>query len=493
MIHCDRQLCCQSTSRIRRRSVTALTLVALSLAPFSLLADSSSSDVAPATARRFTLPEAVQFATDHYPAVRVAMERRIAAHEAVRVARDNYLPHADTLLQWNRATRNNVAGVLLPQATMPNPSGPVLDSSQQSFWGSAAGMQVSWEPIDFGYRHALVELAQATLNRTTAQIQLTQLNVQTAVADAALTVLATEQSVQAMKADVDRRSVFARSVHALVDAKLRPGADDSRANAELAAARTQMILAKENAAIAKARFAELLGIAGNAVDVVPGALLNFPETISTPDAPMASHPQALTDEGRVLEARARVQILDRSYAPTFKLEGVGYGRGTGAMGTGKPSPDSTQGLLPDTPNWAAGVTVKFGVFDFIAIHSRKKEEVARERQAQQLYAQTMQSLIGQSAQARAMLDGAERIAQNTPIELQASQDAERQARARFQAGLATIVDVAEAQRLLVTAEINDALARLSVWRALEQVSAAQGNLQPFLNLVQQSGATTEGK
>lgn len=74
------------------------------------------------------------------------------------------------------------------------------------------------------------------------------------------------------------------------------------------------------------------------------------------------------------------------------------------------------------------------------------------------------------------------MAQNTPIELQASRDSEAQARARFQAGVGTIVDVAEAQRLLVQAEIDDSLARLSIWRALADLAAAEGDIRPFLDL-----------
>lgn len=484
----DQRFCGRIVSGFHSGARIALVLIAVFFCSVALFADTAVADSPSAPIKTFTLPEAVQYATDHYPAVRAAMERRNAARAAVTLARGNYLPRADTLWQLNRATRNNVAGILLPQATMPNPSGPVIDSSQQSFWGTGAGMQISWEPFDFGYRHAVVQSAQTTLHRTAAQMELTQLNVQTAAADAALSVLAAEQSVHATQADVDRRTVFARSVHALVDARLRPGADDSRANAELAAARTQMILAEENAAVAKAELAELLGMAGTSVEIAPGALLDPPKNVMASATPADIHPLAIVEQNRVLEAKARMQILDRSYVPTFKLEAVGYGRGSGVMGTGKPSPDATQGIAPDTANWAAGVTVKFALFDFVAIHAQKKIEQARQRQAEQLFGQTLQTITGQSAQARAVLDGAESVAENTPVELHASQDAELQARARFQAGLATLVDVAEAQRLLVTAEIDDSLARLSIWRALERLSAAQGNLQPFLDLVRQADA-----
>ena len=51
---------------------------------------------------------------------------------------------------------------------------------------------------------------------------------------------------------------------------------------------------------------------------------------------------------------------------------------------------------------------------------------------------------------------------------------------RYQSGLAPIDDVAQAQRLLVQAQIDDALARLNVWRALLQVETARGDIQPFL-------------
>jgi outer membrane protein len=82
------------------------------------------------------------------------------------------------------------------------------------------------------------------------------------------------------------------------------------------------------------------------------------------------------------------------------------------------------------------------------------------------------------------LEGARRVAGNTPIELQSARDTETQVRTRFQAGLATLSDVAEAQSLLVQAETDDALARLAVWNNLASVAAAQGDLQPFIHLLQ---------
>ena len=75
------------------------------------------------------------------------------------------------------------------------------------------------------------------------------------------------------------------------------------------------------------------------------------------------------------------------------------------------------------------------------------------------------------------------MADNTPAVVNAAGDAERQATARYRAGLSTMVDVADAQRLLTQAEIDDALARLAVWRARLNLAAAGGSVEPFLKEV----------
>jgi outer membrane protein TolC len=79
--------------------------------------------------------------------------------------------------------------------------------------------------------------------------------------------------------------------------------------------------------------------------------------------------------------------------------------------------------------------------------------------------------------------GARRVAEATPVQLKAARETEIQERARYQAGLVTIVNVSDAQGLLVQAEIDDALARLAVWQNLASVAASQGNLQPFLQFL----------
>jgi outer membrane protein TolC len=79
-----------------------------------------------------------------------------------------------------------------------------------------------------------------------------------------------------------------------------------------------------------------------------------------------------------------------------------------------------------------------------------------------------------------MLGGARNVAANTPIQVTAARAATEQATARYQSGLGNIDEVAEAQRLLTQSEIDDALARLGVWRGLLGVATAAGDIQPFV-------------
>src|SRR5579864_56827 len=208
-----------------------------------------------------TLDEAIQYATEHYPTVKAALEEVNASAAGVDVARAAYLPRLDSLWQSNRATANNVFGQVLPQGVVPAMSGPVLPSaSGQSVWGSATGALFSWEPVDFGLRRAAVAGAQAALTQARSGETLTRLDVQRAVAGAFLNVLAAERVVIAAEADRDRRNVLLQAVQTLVTNQLRPGADASRADAERAAAQTRLLQAQQGLTIARNTFTRALGL-----------------------------------------------------------------------------------------------------------------------------------------------------------------------------------------------------------------------------------------
>jgi outer membrane protein len=71
------------------------------------------SQQTPVSNKPLTLDEAINFGLSHYPAIRASLERSAAASAGVGLSRTIYLPRVDLLWQSNRATRNNIFGLLL--------------------------------------------------------------------------------------------------------------------------------------------------------------------------------------------------------------------------------------------------------------------------------------------------------------------------------------------------------------------------------------------
>jgi outer membrane protein TolC len=430
-----------------------------------------------------TLGQAVAQALRTYPAIRASAEQVSAAAAGINVARTAYLPRADFLGQFNRASRNNVFGLVLPQSVIPSMSGPVLGTnSLTSVWGSAAGVLVSWEPFDFGLRRANVETAASSRLRAQAGEGVTRFQVGATAADSFLTLLAAEQTALAARAGVERARVLHQVTDSLAQSGLKPGADAARSRAELAFAETQQVQAEQTVDVARAALADLIGVPTAQLTVAPGPLLSAPPVAPAEAAPLANHPVAEQQNAVVAEARAQEHALERSYYPRFYLAGSAYGRGTGARTDGTTA-GGLSGLGPNVGNWALGLTVTFPAMDLPSLRAREHVQEHLIKAAAAHYDRLLQDLQGQLEQAQARLNGARRVAENTPFELDAARTAEQQAAARYKSGLGNIVEVAEAERLLTQAEIDDALAKLGVWRALLGVAAAQGDIQPFLQLV----------
>jgi outer membrane protein TolC len=326
-----------------------------------------------------------------------------------------------------------------------------------------------------------VDVAKAAEGRANAELALTKLDIAGVVGDAFLGLAAAQQQVKAAEADVDRRQVLATSVHALVKEQLRPGADASRADAELAAAKIQLIRAQELERESEATLAELLGVAGNKIAINAESLLATPPTSYASQSALTDHPSAQVANSNLFETKAKENVLSKSYFPRFNLQGSFSGRGSGANPDGTFA-TGTDGLDLMRRNWAVGLTASFAVLDFPSLHFKKQIEQSNERAQRAEYDKTLQTLTAQSERAKAAYDTAVLISQNTPVELEAARLGETQANARYQAALAPIVEVAEAQRLLLQAEIEDNLARLTVWRAMLGEALAQGDLRPFLEL-----------
>jgi outer membrane protein TolC len=163
----------------------------------------------------------------------------------------------------------------------------------------------------------------------------------------------------------------------------------------------------------------------------------------------------------------------------FQIQSAVFGRGTGARIDGT-FLGGAHGLAPSEGNWAVGFNMNFDLLEYKENRVKQRIESHKLEREQARKDALIQGLRGEVARANIALDAARRIAANTPIELEAARTLETQAAARYKAQLGTVVEVADAQQLLKQSEVDDALARLGVWRALFGLAAAQGEMDELL-------------
>lgn len=428
-------------------------------------------------AQPLTIDAAVRLALAQDPAVAAAAAEREAATVSIDVARQAYRPRLDGLVQINRATHNNVSGLLFPQPIISPISGPPsLENSSSSVWGTAVGALVTWQPIDFGARRAAEDVARAGEARGLAAERLVQLDRAARAADAYLSVLAADATLRAAQAAEARAAVVRSVAEALVGGELRPGVDAETARAEHAAATLQVVQARRATRTARAALAAVLGAPATG----PLVALPPPPADDGADGVPPTHPALAEWHAAAQEAAARQQAAKRSADPVLALQGTLYGRGTGVLDDNS-SGTGANGLGLEAYNWAVGLTVTVPAMEWANRHQREAVEALRAKAAearQQDAAREMQRRVDVARQDR---EAAREVAAQTAVIVESARQVAAQARARYQAGLNTITDVADAERRLAQAEIDRGLADLAIWRAqLALAHATADGVDAFL-------------
>ena len=297
------------------------------------------------------------------------------------------------------------------------------------------GVLVSWQPFDFGLRRANIASAAAARERAQATVNRTRYDVSVAAADAYLTVIAAQQAALAGRASVESWQTLLRSVHALVASELRPGADESRVQAELALAQAQVARAEQAIDVARANVAEFVGLPPAEVEVDPGKMLDQLPAGAPAALNVNANPIAEEQSAAVSEQRARLDALGRIDYPQFSVQGLASARGTGMVNNGERL-GALNGMAPTVENYAVGLTVTFPFMERYAIREQEAAQTANLRAAQAQSQVIAAQLEARYNAAAATLAGARRVAEITPVQVSSARAALDQATARYQAGLA---------------------------------------------------------
>lgn len=439
----------------------------------------------------YSLSAAVDASLRNFPTIRFAKARVLQTRAGITLARTAYLPTFDLLMQELRTTTNVIAGAIFPQTldVIPMQTGQERrGSSLSSVFANNVGANFSWELYDFGLRHSNVQLRKTDFAQANAQVRLTDLDVGAAAAEAYLQTVAAKQTIRAQKATVKRMEAWALIVHTLVDKGLRPGVDAARADADLSFSRIALIEAERETELARVDLAESMGLAGNYIGIDDVPWIKRPaKMFVVPVVDLGLHPYAILRTAEVKTAGAQVQVLNKTYYPHIWFHSAFWGRGSGVRNQYlSPVAD---GAVPQVANWVAGFSVSFPAMDYFKIKAQKRMAVQNEQAQRANYDLAIQVLTQKDARAKVLLENARRIADETPVLIKAAKENEIKALERYRVGLSTIVEVAEAERILARAEVEDAVAEVRVWRSILAVAYAQGNLSPFMALVSSAEGT----
>lgn len=449
------------------RRVGAVALIA------ALLAVPARADPPP-----WTLEGVVRAAMMNLPAVRLAGATEALSAARVDAARSDLWPDVRVGAQLNRGTGNVVPGATFALPGIPAVSGPPTGRAfDQGGWGTSLSVSLAWNVADLSRRMTLVDAALAEHDQAVESTAARRLQAGADAAEAFLLVVAADAVVHAAQAGVERARALVALTRPLVAQSLRPALDLARAESELASASIVLVRAEQQAELRRARLAEAVGAPGTRPAVIVGALLDAPPA-PTP-ARAERHPLLRESDVAVRVAELRQRAVSLEYLPRVDLVAALWLRGGGAFGAG-PDLGGAQGLLPDTPNWAVGVVVAWPVLELFAVRARSRVAEGQSAVLRARRVELEQSVAGQIDAARVMLDGARRVTEHTEPALAAARAAESQATSRYRAGLATLLDVADAQRTLTAAEVDAVSANIEVRRATLLLARALGDLTPFL-------------
>jgi len=278
-------------------------------------------------------------------------------------------------------------------------------------------------------------------------------------------VQAAHEVFRAARAAQTRSESLLAATEAWVAHGLRAQTDVARAAAELA----RVVVAVEHARaalhVARAGLAAAIGDERLELDAAPYADTDEAlPTLTTALDTLDVTPSIREARARARAAHARGDAADAALLPDLRLIATLQGAAGGAPAEGSSSPAFGAGAVPFVPNYFAGLVLSWRFFDAEQIAER---DVAR---AEERAAET--ETDARREEARFAIEQAWYTAQGARTSLRAltfARDAAvasyDQVEAQYRAGLASSVEMADAQNLRTSAEVDLAVGRFALDQA----------------------------
>ncbi|MGH7436271.1 MAG: TolC family protein [Polyangiaceae bacterium] len=422
----------------------------------------------PRPGRTVTLPEALSYAHDHQPGLLAALARVEARKAAAAIPTGQWLPSVGATAQIFAATANNTTATYVQVPFMDIPRIGATPAVSSGSWGPYAstlvGAGLTQQVFDFGRIAAERAAADGVVDVEKHRADQVRLDIDFGVEESFYAVFAAKEVVSASEQAYERSRVHRDFAKRGVDSGLRPPIELTRAEADLDRFDVGRIRARGGLAIAQSGLAAAIGAPDAAVDAAgnPPALAEMPALDEALRLALARDPRIVEALALLEAAEKQTRAAGAELRQDLSLTATVTGRAGGAPPSSGPTAGG-DGWVPDVPNWNAGLVLSWPLFDGV-LAARSNAARAEER----IYHDEID--VAREAQLAAVRQAYVRIeaARSALVALQNGVVAARanyeQADARFRAGIATAVEVADAEAVRADADIQLAVGRFEVAR-----------------------------
>ena len=435
-------------SRARKQAVSSAILL-------FIVAAAALSQTPPAQ-QTLTLAQAEAIALKNHPKIAAAQNIEYAAGQRVTDARAPYYPELNAELTGSQANYGSRLG-----------AGAINDSLLFNRQGD--GLVVNQLVTDFGRTKNLVADSRLQEQAATRTTQATRYDVVLGVNRAYYGVLESQALVRVARETVNARQVLTDQVTALANAQLKSQLDVSFAQVNSSEARLMLIRAQDNL---KQSFADLTRALGDDSAPVEYQLTDTPEPTPPPLDTESLVGEAIQNRPELADLRLRYQAARKFEAAEkdLKRPNVTFI----AVGGALPYLDQNPRVTPDAYE-AAALNVEIPIFNGHLFSAREQaahfESLAANQRLRDLQQQVQHDV-------RSAWLTASNAYQRIPVTVELLGQARlalELAQGRYNLGLASIVEVTQAELSVTQAQIENVNANYdyqNAWAALQYTIGA---------------------
>ncbi len=426
-----------------------------------------------------SLHDLLKQAETNYPLLKSKILDEQAAQKGIEASRSTFIPTLDASYQINKATYNNITGMVYPQFIIPISGPPSSGNNMTGVYGSAASLLLNWQPFTFGQRKAQVDFSRAAFQYSSADAENEIFQHKVRVINAYLDVLLAAELVKTYEGNYMRAETNFTLAKTLVSNGIRPGVDSSLFRAEFSRAKIELLNSRKLKQQAVIQLSELLASDMDIAVNDSSYFIKLPSVQGSPDS--IRNPLYSLYSSNTEVSKARREILNRTMLPTLGVWGTTYARGSGVQFGG--TVNSNEGLSLQRYNWGVGLQLSIPLLQFARIRPQLQQQEYLIRSNTEKLNNISLQLRKQLQIADTALNSAFAVAKESPVLFESASYSYTSLLSRYKSGLANYAELIEAQYVLIKAETENKTDYMGVWRALLYKAAVEGDLDLFLKQV----------